>query len=126
MKIKGTITGRWQSETPNFYSLEIGDWCSAHHTNRLHICHLEPPQKPKTIHVEVDFSEIERRIINIMARDRKRLDWISLYEDVREHFRKQPSIYRWNGKEITIIMDQMEMAFLRRKEEEHGESKVSL
>lgn len=111
--MKGTKTGRFAS-TPNYAYVNKSDWCSAHHTNRPHICGIEPQ---KIMRFDIDYAEVERRVI-VMATVRS--DWIMFFDDVREYFRSQPRVKRWSGKEITEIMDTMEREFMRRKEE-HGE-----
>lgn len=65
--------------------------------------------------IEVDFAEIERKVIYTMAMQRS--DWIQLYDDVREYFRSQTRVKRFDGKEITEAMDTMEREFMRRKME---------
>ena len=114
MKIHGTETGRWRM-TPNYKNMEKSEWCSAHHTNRPHICGVKPQ---KITYIDWDFAEVERRVIAMTI---TRSDWIQFYDDVREYFRSQPRVKRWSGKEITEIMDTMEREFMRRKEEAHEE-----
>lgn len=109
-EITRTQTGR-RVYSPNYYNQEIGDWCSAHHTNRPHICGVEPQ---KITYFGIDYAEVERRVIAMTI---ARSDWIMLFDDVREYFRGQPRVKRWSGKEITEIMDTMEREFMRRKEE---------